>query len=581
MFNSIQFVIQNNKGIAIKKIIYTGLLAIIPPIIQMAYRGLVDSMIEFEIYRVTMYGIILVCLQITAPFFEHKNRIQDYKLNNNMFNDFSTSIIMKFQRIAYSQFENQETQNLIERMGESPQKQLAKEMIISVESLLLLLTLLGYGIIICKNAVFLWGLYLFLFFLIFWAKYKAETFFDIVVQKQTAEERREKYLANVLTNKNMLYEIKIYNAQVFFLDKLKKIIKKIYKERIKSNIQSEKYTSIANIYSITWMLIQIIYLLVSIKTEKVTVGDIIASLNSSIAAMAVVDSLSEKVSDLIRSGFSIKYYNHFMTLPEEKPLIIDSTDKTSFASTPYIQFIDVCFSYPGSEKPVLKNISFRIESHAHVAIVGENGAGKSTIIKLLCGLYLPTSGDILIDGKNTKCLTGKEISQLLGVVFQDYMKYELSIRENIGLGDISKIDDDNVLINALKIYHNETLMKLDLDKKVGRIYEDSVDLSEGEWQRLALCRGYISDAPFMLLDEPTAALDPNFENEIYNSFQEILKEKGCIIISNRLACTRICDYIIHLENGRVIETGQHEELMEKRGKYYIMYKTQSAWYGEE
>ena len=224
-------------------------------------------------------------------------------------------------------------------------------------------------------------------------------------------------------------------------------------------------------------------------------------------------------------------------------------------------------------------MNFRIRSGEKVALVGVNGAGKSTIVKLLCGLYRPDSGHITIGGKEIDTL--KSIRQYLTAVFQDFGTYQLTLRENIAFGDLDSIGEDDKLREALLQADSGELSGMGLDTNLGKLAEDGVDVSKGQWQRIALSRAFLSQAEFVVLDEPTASLDPIAESRVYQSFGEVLERKGAIVVSHRLASARMAERILVLEGGEVVESGSHEELMKNGGLYAVMYEEQSGWYKEE
>jgi len=243
-----------------------------------------------------------------------------------------------------------------------------------------------------------------------------------------------------------------------------------------------------------------------------------------------------------------------------------------------IVFDNVSFAYPNTEREVLHNVSFRINSREKAAIVGVNGAGKSTIIKLLCGLYRPDSGHIRIGGKDIAALSQDDVRQAVSVVFQDYGCYQLTLRENIAFGDLTALNDDERLSEALKRAGADEILEKGLDVPLGRLYEGGIDISKGQWQRIAVARAFLSKSNFVILDEPTASLDPIAESRMYGAFSEILKERGTIIISHRLASAKMADKIIVIEGGEVAAVGNHAELMKEGGLYAAMFEEQSSWY---
>ena len=247
-----------------------------------------------------------------------------------------------------------------------------------------------------------------------------------------------------------------------------------------------------------------------------------------------------------------------------------------------LELRDVGFTYPGSERAVLDGLSFTIPAGAKVAIVGENGAGKTTIVKLLSRLYDPTAGAVLLDGTDLRDYDLTEVRGAVSVVFQDFVRYEFSVADNIGFGDIPAVDDrERIEATARRTGAHDTVAALPqgYDTMLGKTYDEGVDLSGGEWQFLAIARALMSNAEILILDEPTAALDALKEQELYERFAALTENRTVVFISHGFSTVRMADSIVVLEDGRIAESGSHDELVALRGKYAHMYTTQAARYG--
>lgn len=245
------------------------------------------------------------------------------------------------------------------------------------------------------------------------------------------------------------------------------------------------------------------------------------------------------------------------------------------------EFQNVTFRYPGSDKAVLDNLNFRLAPCQRVALVGENGEGKTTLVKLLTRLYDPTEGRILLDGKDLREYDIDELRKEFGVIFQDFIRYDLTARENVAAGNIERVADDDALWGASRKSNASELLEHlpgKLDQMLGRRFEGGVDLSGGEWQRVALARAYLRDAQVLILDEPTAALDPVAESEVFQKFAELTQDRMAIFISHRFSTVRMADRIVLLSQGKITEDGTHEELLEARGRYAEFFEIQAASY---
>jgi ATP-binding cassette subfamily B protein len=245
------------------------------------------------------------------------------------------------------------------------------------------------------------------------------------------------------------------------------------------------------------------------------------------------------------------------------------------------EFRNVCFSYPGSSRLILNNINFRIEAGERIALVGENGQGKTTLVKLLARLYDPTSGVILLDGVDLRDYDVDDLDREIGVIFQDFMRYDLPARENIGVGRIDQVYDDVPLLEAArKSGAYEVLAKLPggLDQILGRRFEGGVDLSGGEWQKFALARAYLRDSQVLILDEPTSSLDAAAEYEVFERFAELTRERTALFISHRLSTVRMADRIVVIDGGNVGEQGTHQQLIDRGGQYARLFEMQASSY---
>lgn len=246
-----------------------------------------------------------------------------------------------------------------------------------------------------------------------------------------------------------------------------------------------------------------------------------------------------------------------------------------------IEFKNVSFSYPGNRRRILSGINMRIEPQERVALVGENGQGKTTVVKLLTRLYDPTEGQILLDGVDLREYNLEDLWKEIGVIFQDFVHYDMTVSENIGVGRIEEaLNPFRIRAAAIKTFAEKVIQKLPkgYDQPLGCRFEGGVDLSGGEWQKIALARAYLRDAQLLVLDEPTAALDARAENEVFERFSELTSGKMALLISHRFSTVRMADRILVLQKGGIAEQGQHDELVREGGLYAQMFELQAASY---
>jgi ATP-binding cassette subfamily B protein len=244
-------------------------------------------------------------------------------------------------------------------------------------------------------------------------------------------------------------------------------------------------------------------------------------------------------------------------------------------------FENVGFKYRGSENWSLRNLSFHLRAGEKLALVGENGAGKTTLVKLLARLYEPTEGRILLDGVDLREYSLTDLRKNVSIIFQDYMKFQMQAGENIAVGDIENIKDDQKIgESALKSLASTVIDKLPggYQQVLGRRFMGGVELSGGEWQKIALARAYMGDSQLMILDEPTSALDARAENEVFIRFAELMVGRTAVLISHRFSTVRMADRILFLENGQKRELGSHSELVAQGGKYAALFELQAKGY---
>lgn len=313
--------------------------------------------------------------------------------------------------------------------------------------------------------------------------------------------------------------------------------------------------------------------------ETITIGMFIALVGT---MFGLSNRLSWEVNDLASKVTEkrkfLKDLTDFTALEEHEDATSKPKKNMAFNK---IEFKNVSFKYPGTDKLILDGISFVIEKGKHYSFVGVNGAGKTTITKLITGLYNNFEGEILVDGNSIRNFTQAEIKGLSAVVYQDFAKYYMSLYDNLAIADIDNPDNYAQAVEAIELVGLSdavTNLKKGMDTPLGKIAEDGVDISGGEWQRVAIARIVMSNAPLKILDEPTATLDPISESSVYHHFEQVSKGKTTIFISHRLGSTKLADIIYVLSNGKIIESGCHSALLAENGLYSEMFNTQAEWY---
>jgi ABC-type multidrug transport system fused ATPase/permease subunit len=502
-------------------------------------------------------------------------------LKRDMDNRFTALIAEKYRTIDYRYFEDPAAADAMSRVGQEPQYKILEIYRRGLESLSMLVSIIGTSLVIARVSPF----FSLLFFVAvaFQILFSSKAIKDMntMFSNQSPRERELDYLSGLLEQKDPVFELKLFGSVKYILDKWKRINRQVLDERLATTIRAERYGAVSFLLTIAWTVFVFIYLLDSLATGRIAIDVFIAVIVSLNAILALSDSLSWTFSEVMRKCLFIKYYDQFMNFPDEEETA--SGGAASLPENTDIEFKNVSFTYPGTEKEILRDVSFTIRQGRRAALAGENGAGKSTIIKLLLRLYKPDRGEITIGGVNLNDIPREGIRKLFSAVFQDYAFYSLSLRENTAFGNIAKLNDDGALYGALAMGMADDLVSLSakgLDTGLGKIEEDGVDLSGGQKQRLAISRACAGEGEFIILDEPTAAMDPAAESKLYETFSAILKGRGCVMVSHRMASARLADLILLIDRGQVRESGTHGELMERNGLYAKMYQNQAEWYEE-
>lgn len=401
--------------------------------------------------------------------------------------------------------------------------------------------------------------------------------------------RRADYLHSVLTKRDYIEERALFDYSDRVNDQWFEKYEIARKQILKKDIKNQIRMRISSIVALFAALGIIGVILVPTIKGAMSIGIFIALAN---ATFDIVDRMSWNLSYVSRSFAEKQEYlkdlTKFMALSEREGAL-DEPENIENIPFEGIEFINVTFKYPGTEKYILKDFNLKIEKNRHYAFVGINGAGKTTITKLLTGMYQDYEGQILINDKDIKLYSLKELKAIFAVVYQDFAKYQVSADDNILLGDIRQLNKKlagegydtgkrGVILKEIDLEKVMEKLPAGLNTYLGKIKTGGVDLSGGEWQRLAVARALYSPAHVRILDEPTAALDPVAESNVYKMFGRISRGKTTIFITHRLGAARLADEIIVIDDGKVAESGSHEELLKTCGIYANMFESQKSWY---
>ncbi len=397
---------------------------------------------------------------------------------------------------------------------------------------------------------------------------------------QSPHRKKFWYVSSLLQERDSVKEMRLFQLPKKFLSDIKNIQEDTYNENKNLATKYLGINSLFNILSGITFIGILLFIVLEAVAKRISVGDISYY-------TTVITNLQNGIGGLFRNLVRIfsesLYTTSIFEVLDAPPKIhqVNRPIKINLNEPPLIEFKNVSFTYPGSKKVVFKKFNLVINPKEKIALVGENGSGKTTLIKLLCRFYDVDQGEILINGVNLKRLDLNNWYKTLGVLFQDFVKYEYKAWENIHFGNVSKKENIKQVIDAaISSGADPMIRRLEqgYEQMLGRTFEGGVELSIGQWQKMALARGFFRNAPILILDEPTATIDAKAEAEIFNRVEKLSKNKTVIIISHRFSTVRNADKIYVIDNGQIVESGSHIELMKQNSQYATLFNLQAKGY---
>lgn len=395
----------------------------------------------------------------------------------------------------------------------------------------------------------------------------------------TAERRELDYLRFIGANNVTAKEIKLFGLTDFIVERFKNLSEEYYQLNKKLTVKRSALGFVFNLLGTISYYGAYIFIIYRVISGVITLGELTFLSGSFNRLTRNLQDFFSKFTRITESALYLKDYFEFIDISivpkhhEDQPL----PEKICSG----FEFRDVHFAYPDSETEILKGVSFKISAGEKMAFVGQNGAGKTTLTKLLLRFYEPTSGEILLDGININRFKMSDYQEFFGVIFQDFFRYEFTVKENIAIGDIEELENQDKIENAAQLsLANEVIaeLKKGYDQQLGKRFYKGQELSGGQWQKVALARAYMKDAEVMILDEPTSALDAKAESDVFKRFIGLTQGKTSIIISHRFSTVRQADRILVLDEGKVFELGTHEQLMANQGLYSDLFQLQAEGY---
>lgn len=487
-------------------------------------------------------------------------------------------VLRKQERLPYAVLEKKRTQELIHRISKEPEDKIKN-------GFLNYLDVLNYGIQTISIVTILFikmpliaGIVLVISIPILWLSLKCGEW-DYKANKEATDAlRKADYYSKIITSKEQMEEREVFQSTQFLDDQWTSELNIAMKYLRRANNKGIFHFKVSSILSILVQGIMMIFLLIAVKNGNISIGIGISVLKSE---NDLITKITWELTDTLRNFKSLSQYRkelqQYFQLPEEKT---DSTCENIISTVDSVYFDHVSFAYPETDKLILNDFSMKFERGKKYAIVGMNGAGKTTILKLLAGMYTNYSGEIRINTIPISQLSRKSLHACLSIMFQDFAKYQITFEENVRIGDLNQEKDIGNLLTKVRLDGKVQKLKSKEKTFLGKLYEGGENLSGGEWQKVAAARCLYRDAPVYIMDEPTSAMDSIGEQAIADFLSQLESDKIVITITHRLGIARDADCILVLKDGRIEEEGYHYQLLKRKGIYYQMYETQRSWYND-
>lgn len=482
----------------------------------------------------------------------------------------------KGTRLSMICYENTETNNMLKRAKNCIEQERFSDLSLSVFNILAeflkvngtLLVLAGFHPVLVGISLLSVFPYLIVRLV------RGKEFYELK-RYQAAGERRRNYLYHLFGDKQAVKELRIFEIEDYIEQKMYAARDNMKQEVWNFKKRDMRSLLICEIFCKSGYLLSIFSTILLLLHQVLDVGMMAAALAAFTSFQTAAKYFLVSLGRIPECAAFVKDYYDFMDMEEAEK----GTEKlcSDFDS---IKVKQLSFSYPGRKTPAVSNLSFTIKRNEVVAIVGNNGSGKTTLVKLLTGLYQAQKGQIYYGRQNLRSLDPEEFYKQISFVSQDFIKYELTVRENIGIGDWKQMENTDKIYMLLHQVGLETFIsQASVNQLLGNEFGGR-ELSVGQWQKLAIARGMMKDSSVIFLDEPTAALDPLMETKVLKMFLKIAREKTAIIVSHRIGICKEVDKIIVMKEGKIAEIGNHEELLAEKGEYYRLYTMQQKWYEE-
>lgn len=574
-----------SKSLTIANIVLRLLKSVIPVLMLYIGKEIIDEVIRLineggndYNYLYMMIGAELG-IAIFSELISRTITLLDSLLGDLFANRSSVDIIRHAATLDLYQFEDADFYDKLERARRQTTGRtiLMSQVLTQLQNIITVLSL-GAALVAFNPWLLL------ILFLAIVPSFLGETHFNnrsySLTRSWTPERRELDYLRYIGASDETAKEVKIFGLADFLADRFEQLADKYYKANRKIAISRAAWgILLSSIGTVTYYGAYVFIALQAVG-GIITVGTLTFLAGSFQRMQNMLQSIMNRFSSIAEGAL---YLQDLFDFFEIKPSILALSNSKKFPDR--IQkgftFENVSFKYPNSNRYAIRNLSFHLDAGEKLALVGENGAGKTTLVKLLARLYEPTEGRILLDGIDLRNYNLADLRANIGIIFQDYIRFQLKASENIAIGNIGHLNALPTIKNAAQKSLADTVVEQlpeQYEQFLGKRFKNGVELSGGQWQKVALARAYMRDAQLLILDEPTSALDARAEHEVFQRFTELIEGKSAVLISHRFSTVRMADRILFLENGQLLELGSHEQLIAKNGKYAELFQLQAQGY---
>ncbi|MFZ5895711.1 MAG: ABC transporter ATP-binding protein [Myxococcota bacterium] len=578
---TLQLVARSSRRLLTLQILFTASAALLPLAVAYVGKRIIDAVVAGERERALHWVLLELAAVLALTGTQRVLGLIRQLLSARMGADLNHAILEKALSLELAFFENAEFYDKLNRARrEASSRPLA---LVSDCFLLLqnLVTLLGYSL-------FLTGFGAWVLPVLFIATIPA-TFAEMHYSKLTfrvrnwrsPDTRRLLYLEHVLANDEHAKEVKLFGIGPLLLGRYKDLANTFYREDKRLALRRASFTHALSVVGVGAFYATYAAMALAAASGQVSVGALTLYVVSLRQGQQAFQSVLSGIGNIYEHNLYMSNLFAYLAIPSARKLAAAGSAAPARVSGA-IRMENVGFRYPGANDWALRHINLEVKPGESIALVGENGAGKTTFVKLLTGLYQASEGRILLDGRELSDYPEDELRRHFAVIFQDFNQYQFRVRENVGLGSVAHLEDSARIERAVERGGAKELvaaLPAGLDQPLGNWFEKGSELSGGQWQKLALARAFMrEEASILILDEPTAALDANAEHAVFQHFRELSRGRTSIIISHRFPTVRMADRILVIEHGQIVESGSHAQLLAERGRYASWFDLQAAGY---